>query len=76
MDQKTVDRPDFDIAEVVILRRKALGVTQREVAEMAGCDPAFVGDLENGKSSVRLDKVRAVLDVLGLELTVRVRTPQ
>jgi len=76
MDQKTVDRPNFDIAEVVVLRRKALGVTQREVAEMAGCDPAFVGDLENGKPSVRLDKLRAVLDVLGLELTVRVRTPQ
>ena len=74
MDQETVDRPESDLAVAVVSRRKALGVTQREVAEMAGCDPAFVGDLENGKPSVRLDKVRAVLDVLGLELTIRVRS--
>jgi hypothetical protein len=33
----------------------------------------FIRSLEQGKATVRLDKVQAVLDVLGLELSVRLR---
>lgn len=53
-------------------QRKALRLTQAELADLAGVGVAFLYDLERGKSTVRLNKVLAVLDILGLELRVAV----
>jgi y4mF family transcriptional regulator len=55
-------------------RRRALQLRQEELAELADVSVRFVRTLEHGKSSVRLDKVLDVLDVLGLDLDVRVRS--
>jgi y4mF family transcriptional regulator len=49
-------------------RRKVLGLTQHQVALLAGCGPVFIYAVETGKPSVRLDKLVEVLNVLGLEL--------
>lgn len=54
-------------------RRKALGLTQDDLADLAGCSPRFVRALEAGKATVRMDKVLDVLAVLGLEFEVTVR---
>ncbi|MGL5867378.1 MAG: type II toxin-antitoxin system Y4mF family antitoxin [Dermatophilaceae bacterium] len=54
-------------------RRRDLGLTQAEVADLGAVSVKFVIDLERGKRSVRLDKVADVLDVLGLTLRVEVR---
>ena len=51
-------------------RRKSLGLTQQELARLAGCGLAFLYELESGKSTVRLDKLLGVLGVLGLELSL------
>jgi y4mF family transcriptional regulator len=51
-------------------RRRELHLGQIELAELAGVSPTMVRALEHDKTTVQLDKVRAVLDVLGLELTV------
>lgn len=59
-------------AEIARLR-KAAGLTQQEMARRAGVGLRFVRDLEQGKPTVRLDKVRQVLDLLGHELCVRPR---
>jgi len=58
------------LAERIRARREALALTQQDLADLAGCSPRFVGALETGKSSVRLDKLVAVLDALGLEFRV------
>lgn len=58
------------VAAVVSARREELGMRQSEVAELAGCGPRFIHELENGKRSVQLDKLLSVLDVLGLHLEV------
>jgi HTH-type transcriptional regulator / antitoxin HipB len=55
-------------ARAVRARRKALGLTQRELSEYAGCGPAFLYELEQGKQTLRLDKLLDVLEVLGLRL--------
>ena len=55
-------------AEAVRLRRRALGLRQDELAALAGVSERFVYALENGKQSVQLDKVVAVLSALGLHL--------
>jgi y4mF family transcriptional regulator len=60
-------------AEIARLR-KAAGLTQPELAERARIGLRFVRELEQGKPTVRLDKVKQVLDLLGHELCVRPKT--
>jgi y4mF family transcriptional regulator len=55
-------------------RRTSLGLTQRDLADMAGVSERFVRFVEQGKPSVQLDSLLAVLDTLGLELHVAART--
>ena len=47
-------------------RRVALELTQAELADLSGVSERFVRLVESGKQSVRMDKVDAVLDALGL----------
>lgn len=51
------------------LRKKA-GLTQKAFARRVGVGLRFIRDLEQGKSSVRLDKVTQVLAFLGHHLEV------
>lgn len=63
----------IDIGNTIALRRRALGVTQEELALLAGVSVRFLSSLEGGKATVRLDTLLAVLDALGLELSTSVR---
>ena len=56
-------------------RRRALGLGQDELADLSGTSPRWIRSLEHGKSTVRLDKLAAVLDALGLELRAELRRP-
>lgn len=49
-------------------QRKALRLSQAQLAQLSGCGVAFLYLLETGKPTVRLDKVLDVLNVLGLQL--------
>lgn len=51
-------------------RREELGLRQVELAELAACSTRFVHMLEASKPTVRLDKLLAVLLVLGLHLQI------
>jgi y4mF family transcriptional regulator len=51
-------------------KRKNLGLTQKDLAEKAGVGLRFIRDLEQGKATVRLDKVNQVLDLFGSEVGV------
>ena len=48
--------------------RKANKLSQTDLGQLAGTGINFVSQLENAKATVRLDKLLAVLKVLGLEL--------
>ena len=52
------------------LLRKRAGLTQAEFSKRAGVGLRFIRDLEQGKASVRLDKVNQVLEFLGYHLEV------
>jgi y4mF family transcriptional regulator len=58
------------LAGAVRRRRRELGLRQAELAELAGCSQRFVHTVEQGKPTLRLDKVLDVLEVLGLGLVV------
>jgi len=62
------------LADDVRQRRKELGLTQVDAAELAGVSERFVRLVESGKQSVRLDKLEALLAALGLELRAALRT--
>jgi len=51
-------------------KRKQIGLTQPELAERAGVGLRFIRELEQGKQSVRLDKVNQVLALFGSEIGV------
>ena len=51
--------------------RKALGVTQRQLALTAGTGLRFVIDLEKGKPTCQLGKTLAVLNTLGIGVDLR-----
>ena len=46
-------------------RRKILGLTQVDLALKSGVGLRFIRDLEQGKSSLRLDKINQVLFMFG-----------
>lgn len=54
-----------DLVTFVKTRRKQLGLTQKEMAGKAGVGLRFVRDLEQGKESLRMDKVNQVLALFG-----------
>lgn len=58
------------LSDFVKEKRKHLNLTQPELAERAGVGLRFVRELEQGKQSVRLDKVNQVLFLFGAEVGV------
>jgi len=64
------DREASPTTTFVRERRKANGLSQRELAELAGVGPRAVWDLERGKPTLRMDVVNAVLKVFGKTLGV------
>ena len=64
------NNPKSTLSESVRRRRKTLALTQQDVADLAGCARLFVYDLEKGKSTIRLQKLMDVLQVLGMQLSI------
>ena len=56
------------LSKFVKERRKKLGVTQQELAERAGLGLRFVREVEQGKKTLRMDKVNQLLSMFGHEL--------
>ena len=56
------------LVQFIKQRRKQLRMTQIDLAERAGVGLRFVRELEQGKKTVRLDKVNQVLALFGYEL--------
>ena len=49
--------------------RKQYGLTQVDLSEKAGVGLRFVREMEQGKATLRMDKVNQVLKLFGSELT-------
>ncbi|NLP47418.1 MAG: helix-turn-helix transcriptional regulator [Clostridiales bacterium] len=56
-----------EIARFVKKNRKMVGLTQEEFALRAGLGLRFVRELEQGKSTVRMDKVNTALAMFGMQ---------
>jgi len=60
-------------AKEITAMRKAAGLTQAQLAQRAGVGLRFIRELEQGKLTVRMDKVSQVLSLFGCELGVRMK---
>lgn len=56
------------IAEYLRKKRKSMNITQSDLALKAGVGLRFIRDLEQGKTTLRMDKVNQVLKLFGQEL--------
>ena len=59
-----------ELGRFVRKERKAMGLTQAELALTSGTGMRFIGDLENGKPTCQIGKTLTVLKTLGLRLTL------
>ncbi|CAB0520503.1 transcriptional regulator [Corynebacterium diphtheriae] len=57
-------------------QRRAMRLTQADVAALSMVSERFIREFEQGKRSVRLDKVEAVLAVLGLDVVAVQHVPE
>ena len=55
------------IAEFIKNSRRAAGLTQQEFALRSGLGLRFVRELEQGKETVRMDKVNTALAMFGMQ---------
>jgi len=55
------------LAQFIKMQRASAKLTQADLAEKAGVGLRFIRDMEQGKESLRLDKVNQVLQLFGYE---------
>lgn len=58
------------IAQTIKNTRKALGITQKDLALTSGTGLRFIIELEKGKPTCQFAKVLKVLQTLGIRLTL------
>lgn len=61
------------LSKVVKNLRKKHGLTQEDLAMKSGVGLCFIRNLEQGKASLRMDKVNQLLDLFNYELTATKR---
>lgn len=60
-----------ELSKYVKQKRKEFGLTQVDLSQKSGVGLRFVRELEQGKETLRLDKVNQVLRLFGDELAQR-----
>jgi y4mF family transcriptional regulator len=58
----------MDLSQFLKEKRALLKLTQPELAQKAGVGLRFIRELEQGKATLRMDKVNQVLRLFGHEL--------
>jgi len=60
--------PPAELGTRVRAAREARGLSQKQLADLAGIGKTAMFDLEHGNPGVRLNTLMAVLDILGMSL--------
>ena len=58
----------ISIGQIIVSHRKISGLTQAELAKLAGVGKTVVFDIEHGKESLRFDKLQKILSALNIKL--------
>lgn len=60
-----------ELASIIRQHRRAARLSQLQLAELAGVGKTVVFDIEKGKSTVRLDTLRKILNVLNIRVELK-----
>ena len=66
-------RSTDELGPLVHARRRELGITQEELADLTDVHRTYISLLEQGRVSSKLETVLRILHMLGMDLDVRVR---
>jgi HTH-type transcriptional regulator/antitoxin HipB len=64
-----------EIAKMVRYYRKQSGLSQQELAKLAGVGKTVIFDIEKGKETIQLNTLQSVLDVLNIQMTFETPMP-
>ena len=59
------------VVELIRQRRKARGLSQRELASKLGITQARMSEIESGRAGLSVERLIAIVVMLGLELVLR-----
>ena len=62
-----------ELPKEIISRRAVLGITQEQLSSLSGVGIKTIYKLEQGLGNPTLDTLEKVLDVLGLELNIKLK---
>lgn len=62
-----------EIGSFIKKARKAQGLTQSDLAGMAGTNRRFISELENGKETAEIGKALHVMSVLGIAINLNTK---
>ena len=65
----------MNLALDITSRRKILGISQNDLAEMSGVSLATIKNIERGMGNPSFGTVEKILTVLGMEIVFKVRNP-
>jgi y4mF family transcriptional regulator len=57
------------LATIIKEHRKANGLTQQDLSQKSGLGLRLIREIEQGKTSMRMDKVNQLLALFGMELS-------
>lgn len=61
------------VGDIVSKRRKELGMEQSDIEDYTGVSVSTISRLENGKANITLDGLASILELLGLEIDIRIK---
>jgi transcriptional regulator with XRE-family HTH domain len=65
-----------DIGKQIKERRDTLGITQSDLAEMAGISINTLYKIETGQGNPTVKVLNKIAEILGMELTLTVKKPE
>ncbi len=63
------------VQDVIKKRRKELGISQVDLAEMSGISLATIKNIERGKGNPSYETILRIMEVLGIEISFSIRNP-
>ena len=70
----TFARSPKQLGRLIQQHRKAAGMSQSDLADLAGLRQEMVSKIEGGQAGSRLSSIYALLTALNLEMTIQSRT--
>ena len=61
------------IGKIIKKRRKELNLELKDLQDYSGVNYASISDIENGKANPTVKTLEKLLDVLGMELDIKVK---